>query len=89
MRANVVEYFAPAAFDDLLEIFVRPRRFGTTSATWECHAYRLADDLLMVTAQQTLVLVDISTRRPTPIPASYRAPIGDFEGSDLEVAATT
>ena len=89
MRANVVEYFAPAAFDDLLEIFVRARRFGTTSMTWECHAYRVADDLLMVTALQTVVLVDVSTRRPTPIPESYRAPIGEFEGADLEVAAST
>ena len=33
MRASSVEYFAPARFDDLLEIFVRLRRIGRTSAT--------------------------------------------------------
>jgi acyl-CoA thioester hydrolase len=87
MRASTVEYFAPARFDDLLEIFVRLRRIGSTSATWECHAYRVEDDALMVTAQQTVVLVDLAARRPTPIPASYRQRMLEFEGADLELAA--
>jgi acyl-CoA thioester hydrolase len=87
MRASSVEYLAPAVFDDLLEIFVRPRRLGTTSATWECHAYRVDDDLLMVTAAQTLVLVDLESRRPTTIPDEYRGPIHALEGADLELAA--
>ena len=37
----------------------------------------------MVTATQTLVLVDIETRRPTPIPETAREPIRGFEGADL------
>ena len=39
MRANDVEYFAPARFDDELEIFVRVSRFGRTSVTFEFGAY--------------------------------------------------
>src|SRR5437762_12983630 len=35
MRAGTVEYFAPAVFDDLLEVFVRLARIGRTSATYE------------------------------------------------------
>src|SRR5262245_21729714 len=35
MRANDVEYFAPARFDDELEIDVRVSRIGTTSGTFE------------------------------------------------------
>ena len=31
MRAMTVEYHAPARFDDLLEVFVRVERIGTTS----------------------------------------------------------
>ena len=58
MRASNVEYHAPARFDDLIEAFVRVSRIGRTSVTYECAAYRLPDDTLMVTAQQTLVLVD-------------------------------
>ena len=84
MRASAVEYHAPARFDDLLEIFVRPARLGRTSATYECAAYRMADDVLMVTASQTLVLVDLETRLAAPIPEDYRRLLRGFEGDDLE-----
>jgi acyl-CoA thioester hydrolase len=83
MRASQVEYHAPARFDDLLECFVRVSRLGRTSLTYECEAVRLPDGTLMVTAAQTLVLVDLETRRPTPIPQAAREPIRAFEGSDL------
>jgi acyl-CoA thioester hydrolase len=85
MRALSVEYHAPARFDDLLEIFVRLARIGRTSATYECAAYRSEeDDVLMVVATQTLVLVDLEERRPAEIPADYRELIRGFEGEDLE-----
>jgi acyl-CoA thioester hydrolase len=84
MRASNVEYHAPARFDDLLEIFVRLARIGRTSATYECAAYLLEDDVLMVVATQTLVLVDLEERRPAEIPADYRELIRAFEGEDLQ-----
>jgi acyl-CoA thioester hydrolase len=83
MRASSVEYHAPARFDDLLECFVRVSKLGRTSVTYECAALRLPDGALMVTATQTLVLVDLETRRPAPIPEAARAPIRAFEGNDL------
>lgn len=83
MRASAVEYHAPARFDDLLECFVRISRIGRTSVTYDCAAYRLPDDELMVTATQTLVLVDTTTRRPMPVPAEARDPIRAFEAKDL------
>ena len=84
MRANTIEYHAPARFDDLIEVFIRVSRIGRTSITYECAAYRVDDDVLMVTAEQTLVLVDLGERRPYGIPDSYRQTIGAFEGEDLE-----
>jgi acyl-CoA thioester hydrolase len=84
MRASNVEYHAPARFDDLLEVFVRLARVGRTSATYECAAYRMEDDLLMVTATQTLVLVDLAERHAVEIPAEYRERIRAFEGDDLD-----
>ena len=84
MRASTVEYHAPARFDDLLEIFVRTKRIGRTSSTYECAAYRMEDDELMVTATQTLVLVDLEQRRSAEIPERYRTLIRSFEGDDLE-----
>jgi acyl-CoA thioester hydrolase len=86
LRALTVEYFAPARFDDLLEVFVRLARIGTTSATYECAAYRVEDDVLMVTATQTLVLVDLEERGAHPVPAAFKDAIRAFEGDDLETA---
>ena len=84
MRASTVEYHAPARFDDLLEIFVRAARIGRTSTTYECAAHRMEDDELMVTATQTLVLVDLDERRGAEIPNEYRELIRAFEGADLQ-----
>ena len=83
MRASTVEYVAPARFDDLIESFVRISRIGRSSVTYECAAHRLPDDALMVTATQTLVLVDLESRRPTPVPDGFRSTVRSFEGGDL------
>ncbi len=86
MRALSVEYEAPARFDDLLEVFVRTTRIGRTSIATECAAYRVEDDGLMCTARLTVVLIDVATRRPIPIPDEYRRAIAAFEGPSVEVA---
>jgi len=87
MRAATIEYHAPARFDDLLEVFVRVERVGRTSVTFDHAAYRVEDgdedDVLMVTAKQTLVLIDVGDRTPARVPESYRRLVADFE----EVAA--
>jgi acyl-CoA thioesterase FadM len=44
----------------------------------------MEDDELMVTATQTLVLVDLVQRRPSEIPREYRELIRGFEGEDVE-----
>ena len=84
MRASAVEYHAPARFDDLLEIYVRVERVGTTSVTYDYAAYRIdegaADDPLMATAKQAVVLIDLEGRRPQPIPDAFRRRVTEFEG---------
>ena len=85
MRASNIEYHAPARFDDLLEVFIRVARIGRTSATYELAAYRVQDDVLMVTATQTLVLVDLEERKACPIPDEARERISAFEGADAEL----
>jgi acyl-CoA thioester hydrolase len=84
MRASDIEYLAPARFDDLLEVFIRVSRLGRTSATYEMAAYRVEDDELMVTAHQTLVLVDLDARKAAPITDTFREKIRGFEGDDCE-----
>ena len=84
MRANDVEYFAPAVFDDEIEIFARVVRVGRTSVTFEFAAYRVPDDALMVTAHQTVVYVDLAQRKAHPVPDSFRGPVAAFEGDDVD-----
>jgi acyl-CoA thioester hydrolase len=72
MRANDVEYFAPAMFDDELDIHVRVARIGRTSITYEFAAHKMPEGTLMVTAHQTLVYVDLAARAALPIPDDYK-----------------
>jgi acyl-CoA thioester hydrolase len=76
MRANDVEYFAPARFDDELEIHVRIARIGRTSLTYEFAAYKLPEQTLMVTAHQTLVYVDLAERVALAVPDDYKERLG-------------
>jgi acyl-CoA thioester hydrolase len=85
MRACTIDYLAPARFDDLVETFIRVSRIGRTSVTYECAAYRMDDDLHMVTAHQTLVYIDLAERQAALVPDDYRAAIGAFEGDDVEL----
>ena len=85
MRACTIEYDAPAVFDDELEVFIRVARIGRTSATYEAAAYRARDDALMVTATQTLVLVDLEERAACEIPQTFRDTITKFEGDDVSL----
>jgi len=83
MRAISVEYVAPARFDDLLEIFVRVERIGTTSMTYDHAAYRIDDDgsdTLMVTAKTTAVCISLDERRAVPVPQEIRDRVASFEG---------
>jgi acyl-CoA thioester hydrolase len=86
MRALSVEYFAPARFDDAIEIFVRVARIGRSSVTWEFAAYDVDSDLLLVTSSQTAVLIDVAERQPVPVPAAFRATVQELEGAGLELA---
>jgi len=84
MRANDVEYFAPARFDDEIEVYARVSRIGRTSVTFEFAAYGIPDELLLVTAHQTLVYVDLRQRKALPVPNDYRAKVAELEGADVE-----
>jgi acyl-CoA thioester hydrolase len=79
MRAQHVEYHAPARFDDELEVFVRVRRVGRTSVTWAFQAHNVASGQHLVSADQTLVQVDADARRPVPVADRMRSAVGAFE----------
>jgi acyl-CoA thioester hydrolase len=80
MRAVTVDYVAGARFDDLLEVFVRVERIGTTSITYDHAAYRIEDDTLMATAKATLVCIALNERKAVPVPGTFREQIEAFQG---------
>jgi acyl-CoA thioester hydrolase len=80
MRAATVEYVAGARFDDLLEVFVRVERIGTTSITYDHAVYRAEDDMLMATAKATLVCIALDERKAVPVPQVFREKIEAFQG---------
>ena len=79
MRAVNVDYVAGARFDDLLEVFVRVERIGTTSITYDHAVYRTEDDTLMATAKATLVCIALDERRAVPVPGTFREQIEKFQ----------
>ena len=79
MRAQSVEYHAPARFDDELEVFVRVARIGRTSLDWEFAAYNVATGDRLVTAQQTLVQVDLARRKPVVVDPRVVEAVSQFE----------
>jgi acyl-CoA thioester hydrolase len=83
MRAVTVEYVAPARFDDLLEVFVRVERIGTTSMTYDHAAYRTDDDTLMASARTTLVCIALDERTAVPVPEALRAQIESFQREEI------
>ena len=85
MRAQHVEYHAPARFDDELEVFVRVLRIGTTSMVWQFEAVNVATSEHLATAQQTLVQVDLASRRPVPVSGRLRSAIRGFD-QEVETA---
>jgi len=80
MRAVTVEYVAGARFDDLLEVFVRVERIGTTSITYDHAVHRVEDDALMATAKATLVCIALDERKAVPVPQAFRDQIEAIQG---------
>jgi acyl-CoA thioester hydrolase len=81
MRRSAQEYEAPARFDDLLEVFVRTARIGRTSTTFEYRVRESENGMPLAVAEQVMVLIDAETRRPSEVPASWRATVERFEGA--------
>jgi acyl-CoA thioester hydrolase len=77
MRAQHVEYHAPARFDDELEVFVRVCRLGRTSVTWEFEAWNAASGEHLATSSQTAVYV--ADRRPVRVDDGMRGAVAAFD----------
>ncbi len=72
-----LEYKSPARFDDELDVLVRVSRFGRTSLALAFEIHRDAD--FLVQGELVYVFVDVTERRPVPIPPEIQQSITAYE----------
>jgi acyl-CoA thioester hydrolase len=65
-------YHAPAAFPDRLEAGVKVARIGTSSVRYEIAIFREGEESALAEGHFTHVYVDRATRRPVPLPETWR-----------------
>lgn len=73
-RAEVT-WHGSATFDDLLAIDVAPRRWGNTS--FDIGFEGSVDGQPVFDSVLTYVFVDPETRKPSPVPSSFRAALSE------------
>ena len=74
---SVVEYHAPARYDDELELFIRCSRIGRSSLEFRLEIWRGAEHL--VSGQLVYVHADPKARKSAPLPQRLLQAIRAFE----------
>jgi acyl-CoA thioester hydrolase len=74
---TLLEYRAPARFDDELEISIRSARLGRSSLTFALGIWR--DGELLTSGEIVYVHADSATRNSAPLPQWLREKIESFE----------
>ena len=85
VRRSVVDYLAPARFDDPLAIRVRTAQLGNRSARMEYVVDNLENGLRPVVGETVLVCVELATMRSIPWPQYWRDRILELEGANVQV----
>jgi acyl-CoA thioester hydrolase len=83
LARTTMEFKSPAKFDEVLEVYTRISKIGTTALTFEFEIYRAGEDRLIGSASSLYVCVDPKTLKSTPVPDRLRQRICDFEGDNL------
>jgi 4-hydroxybenzoyl-CoA thioesterase len=66
------EFFAPLVYGDEVDVEIYVSHTGNSSATFEYAARRAGDRTLCARSTQVHVAMNLDTRRPVPIPETYR-----------------
>ena len=85
VRRSVLDYLAPARFDDALAIRVRAAYLGGRSARFEYVVDNLDNGLRPVVGETVLVCVELSSMRSIAWPEVWRDRIAEFEGEHLQL----
>lgn len=84
---SLVEYRAPIAFDELVDVGVKAGRLGRSSIRFDLEiqgrASQSGDDDLRAMGEIVWVHTDQTTHRATPLPEKLVAKLTEFEGADI------
>jgi len=73
-------FLSPLFFDDVIEIFARIDRFGTSSFRMQYLIYVPERNVIAARGHTVSVFTDIATRKTRPIPPFFRDKVLAFEG---------
>jgi acyl-CoA thioesterase FadM len=82
LRKSTVEYLESARYDDVLDVFARVTRLGSSSLTYGFEIHRVEpkpSQSPLVTSELVYVNVELATMKPVPLPAEFRARIEKLE----------
>jgi acyl-CoA thioester hydrolase len=85
VRRAVVDYLAPARFDDALAIRVRTAQLGNRSARMEYLVDNVETGLRPVVGETVLVCVELATMRSIAWPEIWRQRVIEVEGDNLRL----
>ena len=85
VRKSVIDYLAPARFDDPLAIRVRTSYLGNKSARVDYLVDNIENALRPVMAHTIIVCVEMATLRSIPWPEIWRLRVQEFEGESLQI----
>ncbi|MDE5445768.1 acyl-CoA thioesterase [Bradyrhizobium sp. CSA207] len=75
-------YFSELAFPDLIRVGLRADRIGTSSVRYRIGLFRSDSEIAAAEGYFVHVYVDRKTRRPKPIPESFRCALKEILVSD-------
>ncbi len=82
VRKSTLEYFAPAGYDDVLDVGVRCERIGNSSLLFQTGVFR--GEELLVSGELVYVFADAVAKQPKPVPPELRSTLLGFEaGEDM------
>ncbi len=85
VRRAVIDFLAPARFDDALAIRVRTSRLGNRSARLEYIVDNVDTGLRPVVAETVIVCVELATMRSMPWPEFWRQRVLEIEGENVRL----
>ena len=78
---TVAQYKAPARLDDMLELYTRVSRIGTSSIALEVEIYPQGSDRLLTAVEAVYVGFDPESESSRPVPDDIRELVDHFEAT--------